>query len=421
MIARARAIAHGNAYTTYSTLKRNAEFVCCENMAGDMTVAVTEDDLDSIWMQFKYAGENYIPTGKPVTRNLVAMEVSPTKEESKGWTMEQWNLFAHRVIEEMDKIEFRNKEGKVSSKRTDFACSKWLAMLHHDAKSGIPHLHFMISRFTVDGRINDTNLIGLKATMAANSINQSMGWRQSQDISEEHKAEIKDTLYDILRSMEKFDWDVYLRKIKERGYDAELRRDSNGKVVGYRIMRGNSRYNASQIARQLTANRIATMWRQIHRTMVSERPKVDEAHGSHQEKGGQKKPRHYVCEPVRPGTESKHYEFDRSLDGRQEPEHFIFDISQNVVDALSDTFMELANDFEFVFEQVMEVSIFMFFELLTVDTGVQGSSYSSGNAKDVSSKKKRDDDDDELYRARRIAQSVARSCPKKVIRRGFRR
>ena len=48
MIARARAIAHGNAYTTYSTLKRDAEFICCENMAGDMTVAVTEDDLDSI-------------------------------------------------------------------------------------------------------------------------------------------------------------------------------------------------------------------------------------------------------------------------------------------------------------------------------------------------------------------------------------
>ena len=169
MIARARAIAHGSAYTTYSTLKRDAEFVCCKNMAGDMTMAVTEDDLDSIWMQFKHAGDIYIAKGKPVTRNLIAMEVSPTKEESKGWSMEQWSLLAHRVIEEMDKIEFRNKEGKVSSRRTDFTHSKWLAMLHHDAKSGIPHLHFMISRFTTDGRINDTNLIGLKATMAANS------------------------------------------------------------------------------------------------------------------------------------------------------------------------------------------------------------------------------------------------------------
>ena len=64
MIARARAIAHGNAYTTYSTLKRDAEYVCSENIAGDMTMAVTEDDLDSIWMQFKYAGENYISGGR---------------------------------------------------------------------------------------------------------------------------------------------------------------------------------------------------------------------------------------------------------------------------------------------------------------------------------------------------------------------
>lgn len=412
MIARARAIAHGNAYTTYSTLKRDAEFVCCENMAGDMTMAVTEDDLDSIWMQFKYAGENYISTGKPVTRNLVAMEVSPTKEESKGWTMEQWNLFAHRVIEEMDKIEFMNKEGKVSSKRTDFAHSKWLAMLHHDAKSGIPHLHFMVSRFTVDGRINDTNLIGLKATMAANSINQSMGWRQSQDIGEEHKAEIKDALYGILRSMDKFDWGVYLRKIKEKGYGAELRRDSKGNVVGYRIMRGNSRYNASQIGRQLTAGRIEATWKQLHREMDDEAVKAKEEYGRRH---------HFVCEPTHPDTKSVRFEFDRILDGCREAEHFVFDISQDVVDALSDTFMELASDFEFVFEQVMETSIFMFFDLLTVDTGVQGSSYSSGNAKDMSNRKKHDDDDDELYRARRIARTVARSCPRKVVRRGFRR
>ena len=126
-----------------------------------------------------------------MTRNLIAMEVSPAKEESKGWALEQWNWFAHRFIEEMDKIEFKNKEGKVSSKRMDLANSKWIAMLHHDAKSGIPHLHFMVSRFTVDGRINDTNLIGEKAVMAANSINKSMGWKQSRKISEEHKAEIK--------------------------------------------------------------------------------------------------------------------------------------------------------------------------------------------------------------------------------------
>ena len=338
MIARARAVAHGNAYTTYATLKKDAEFVCCENMAGDMTAAVTDDDLDNIWMQFKYAGENYIAKGKPVTRNLIAMEVSPAKEESKGWSQEQWNWFAHRFIEEMDRIEFRDKDGKVSSKRMDLAHSKWLAMLHHDAKSGIPHLHFMVSRFTVDGRINDTNLIGLKATMAANSINQSMGWKQSREISEEHKAEEAET--------------------------AKRKADEQKARIEYA-----------------------------------------ERH-------------HFVCEPVSPDTKKDHFEFDRSIADGKEPEHFTFEVSENLVDAMCSSFKALEDEFEFVLEEVIETSLFVFFELISVPGG---SGYSSGccggSNNDLPHKKK--DDDDELLRAKRIAKAVARSCPRKVIRHGY--
>ena len=387
MIARARAVAHGSAYTTYATLKRDAEFVCCENMAGDMTAAVTDDDLDNIWLQFKYAGENYIAKGKAVSRNLIAMEVSPTKDESKGWTLEQWKWVAHRFIEEMDKIEFRDKNGKVSSKRMDLAHSKWIAMLHHDAKSGILHLHFMVSRFTIDGKINDTNLIGLKATMAANSINQSLGWKQSQEISAEHKTEIKDALYDILRNMNRFNWNVFLQKIKERGYSAELKKDSNGEVVGYRIKRGNSKYNASEIGRQLTASRIEATWRQLHKDMEAE-------------------------------TKKEHFEFDHSFGDGKEPEHFTFEVSENLVDAMCSSFKALEDEFEFVLEEVIETSLFVFFELMSVPGG---SGYSSGSCggsnNDLPHKKK--DDDDELLRAMRIAKAVARSCPRKVIRHGY--
>ena len=413
MIARARAVAHGSVYTTYATLKRDAEFVCCENMAGDMTAAVTDDDLDNIWMQFKYAGDNYIAKGKAVSRNLIAMEVSPTKDESKGWTLEQWKWFAHRFIEEMDKIEFRDKNGKVSSKRMDLAHSKWIAMLHHDAKSGIPHLHFMVSRFTIDGRINDTNLIGLKATMAANSINQSLGWKQSQEISAEHKAEIKNALYDILRNMNRFDWNVFLQKIKERGYSAELKKDSNGEVVGYRIKRGNSKYNASEIGRQLTASRIEATWRQLHKDMEAEtaKRKADEqkARIEYAER------HHFVCESVSPDTKKEHFEFDRSIADGKEPEHFTFEVSENLVDAMCSSFKALEDEFEFVLEEVIETSLFVFFELMSVPGG---SGYSSGccggSNNDLSHKKK--DDDDELLRAMRIAKAVARSCPRKVIR-----
>ena len=416
MIARARAVAHGNAYTTYATLKRDAEFVCSENMAGDMAAAVSDDDMDNIWMQFKYAGENYVAKGKPVTRNLIAMEVSPTKEESKGWTSEQWNWFAHRFIEEMDKIEFRNKNGNVSSKRMDLTHSKWIAMLHHDAKSGIPHLHFMVSRFTIDGRINDTNLIGLKATMAANSINQSLGWKQSREISEEHKAEIKDALYGILRNMNRFDWDDFLQKIKERGYSAELRKDSNGEVVGYKIKRGNSKYNASEIGRQLTASRIEATWKQLHKDMDAEtaKQKADElkARIEYEER------HHFVCETVNPDTKKEHFEFDRSIGNGKGAEHFTFDVSENIVDAMCDTFKALEDEFAFVLEEVIETSLFVFFELMSAPGGF-GHSYGGcgGSNNDLPHKKK--DEEDELLRAMRIAKAVARSCPRKVIRRGY--
>ncbi len=416
MIARARAIAHGNAYTTYATLKKNAEFVCCENMAGDRTAAITEDDLDDIWIQFKYAGENYIAKGKPVTRNLIAMEVSPTKEESKGWTLEQWNWFAHRFIEEMDKIEFKNKEGKVSSKQMDLAHSKWLAMLHHDAKSGIPHLHFMVSRFTVDGRINDTNLIGEKAVLAANSINRSMGWKQSKEISEEHKAEIKDALYDILRNMNRFEWNSFQRMIEKHGYSAELRRDTEGKIVGYTIKRGNSKYIASEIGRQLTASRIEATWKQLHKDMDAETAKrkaeKQKARAEYAER------HHFVCEPVNPETGKEHFEFDRSFENDKETEHFTFDVSENIVNAMSSTFKALEDEFEFFLEEVMEVSLYVFFEIMSVPGG---SGYSSGGCggsnNDLPHRK--DDDDDELLRAKRIARAVAKSCPRKVVRRGY--
>ncbi|MBR5697166.1 MAG: hypothetical protein IKX44_00880, partial [Prevotella sp.] len=326
-----------------------------------------------------------------------------------------WDLFAHRVIEEMDNIEFRDKKGKVSSKQTDFAHSKWLAMLHHDAKSGIPHLHFMVSRFTVDGRINDTNLIGLKATMAANSINQSLGWKQSQDISEEHKAEIKNALYDILRKMNRFDWDIYLRMIKEYGYSAELKRNNNGKVVGYRIKRGNSKYNASEIGRQLTASRIEATWKQLHKEMDAEtaKRKADE----HKARIEYTERHHFVCEPVNPDTKKEHYEFDHIFGDGKEAEHFTFDVSENILDAMCSTFKALEDEFAFVLEEVIETSLFVFFELMSVPGGSGYSSGGGGGNNDLPHKKK--DDDDELLRARRIARAVARSCPRKVIRRGY--
>ena len=82
------------------------------------------------------------------------------------------------------------------------------------------------------------------------------------------------------------------------------------------------------------------------------------------------------------------------------------------------TFKALEDEFAFMLEEVIETSLFVFFELMSVPGG---SGYSSGGGggenNDLPHKKK--DDDDELLRAMRIARAVARSCPRKIIRRGY--
>lgn len=275
MIAKARAVSHGNAYTTYSTLKKDAEFIGTLNMDCDAVLSLHPEE--DAWEEFKnedirhknmlweqrMKNPNFAIPKKEVTRTLIAMEVSPTKEESEGWTRDDWFLFGREVLAHMDNIELKDKDGNVSAKKTNLQNSKVLMMLHHDAKSGIPHLHFMISRFDNEGFTNCSNLIGLKATIAANQINEEQGWKQSREISEEHKAEIKNACYDVLRSMRHWDLNHYFYKLEERGYKIDARK-SGGNVVSYSIIRGNSRYTASSIGANLTVAKLRKAWEEEH-------------------------------------------------------------------------------------------------------------------------------------------------------------
>lgn len=275
MIAKARAVSHGNAYTTYSTLKKDAEFIGTLNMDCDAVLSLHPEE--DAWEEFKnedikhknmlwemrMKNPNFAIPKKEVTRTLIAMEVSPTKEESEGWTKDDWFLFGREVLAHMDNIELKDKDGNVSAKKTNLQNSKVLMMLHHDAKSGIPHLHFMISRFDNEGFTNCSNLIGLKATIAANQINEEQGWKQSREISEEHKAEIKNACYDVLRSMRHWDLNHYFYKLEERGYKIDARKPG-GNVVSYSIIRGNSRYTASSIGANLTVAKLRKAWEEEH-------------------------------------------------------------------------------------------------------------------------------------------------------------
>lgn len=263
MIAFARAISHGSAYTNYSTHKKDSVYIGSLNLDGDMTLSVN-DDMDFAWDEFRDEKFKYKAHGKEVKNTLLAFEVSPARDESVGWTTDDWREYAMELLQRIDAIELKNKDGKVSAPKTDLLHSKAIIMLHTDSRSGIRHLHIMASRFTIDGRLNSANLIGQKAVIAANQINKERGWKQPQEISEEHKKELKDACYDILRKMKTWDLQTYFKELEERGYRTEARCSANNEVASYWIFWGNSRYTASEIGDKLTAKKIQEEWQKLH-------------------------------------------------------------------------------------------------------------------------------------------------------------
>lgn len=115
---------------------------------------------------------------------------------------------------------------------------------------------------------------------------------------------------------------------------------------------------------------------------------------------------HFVCEPTRPNTNKVHYEFDRSFEKDKDPEHFTFDVSERIVDGMMDVFKGMVDEFDFVLEEVMEVALFTFFEVMSVP----GSSYScsSGGGGNNDLPRKKNDEDEEWLRAKQIAKAPIR-------------
>jgi hypothetical protein len=110
-------------------------------------------------------------------------------------------------------------------------------------------------------------MIGKRATMAANRINEQRGWIQSMTKREWNIDEITNACIEALKSMDSFDFNTYEAKLKARGYGVKVMRDSIGKVCGYSVKKGNSTYKSSELghSRSLTPSRLRTTWEKLHR------------------------------------------------------------------------------------------------------------------------------------------------------------
>lgn len=262
MIAKASTISHGANAIRYSVNKEKADIVKANLLPDNISPEAMYGRM--MLVQRKFA-EN-INKGRPLGRNVIRIEISPSEEESRGWTMNDWASLSNEFIRVFDSIDLSGKTKRASSKQTNLKGSQYIAALHRDSKSGILHLHIDANRVDMEGRINDSHKIGERAVMAANIINERRGWMQSEEIGIRHRQEISVCCMEILRKMDKFSWKQYEAELTNRGYKVHLQEKESGGVYGYSIKRGNSIYKSSVlgIGRSLTPSKIEATWAKLH-------------------------------------------------------------------------------------------------------------------------------------------------------------
>lgn len=263
MIAKASSVSHG-----YNAIN----YVCNKKDAMPIKFHLLPDGLDIgngidpgiIWESMQMRHGKTHKGGRLMTRNVIRIELAPSPEEAAQLkTPADWQQFLEDWMKEMEKICNR-KDKKGKPKSIDFNNSQYVAMCHFD--SGKPHLHVIVNRIREDGETNYTQDIGRNATLAANAVNEKRGWVQSQKIHDDHLDKIYEDAIQSLKEMPEFDWNIYKRKMEEKGYKMPLRRDSKGKVVSYRVNLGNSSFKASEIGpgKNLTASHIFKTWLKLH-------------------------------------------------------------------------------------------------------------------------------------------------------------
>lgn len=269
MIAKAAAIQHGQAMTNYATKNNRADIVKTNHLSEGLPPMGMWDEMVLHQFMFK---QRYAK--KPIELTSIRFEISPSEEEVRTWSMEDWQRCLEEFIREIDAISrvghIGKKKGKTATsvRPTNIANSQFFAALHRDSKSGIPHLHLVVNRIDMDGNLNDVKFIGERAVMAAKAVNQRHGWKDAMDIRKERIAETTNACMDVLRSMSSFDWNVYADRLRAKGYDIELIRDrtDQAKVHGYRFKFGRTTIKASELGmgRNLTASKIENTYCKLH-------------------------------------------------------------------------------------------------------------------------------------------------------------
>ena len=234
------------------------DFICTQHLPQGL-------DAMGVWesMQASLSGHNKLKN------TLIQIELSPAKEHTKHFTVEDWKRLWMDFIEEFDKQTIKDKNNKVKSKPTNLAGSKAVVCLHRESKGEIPHVHGGVCRVDEDGNINNDHEIHLRAQRAAAAVAVKRGWKTAMGVRTSNAEHITSVCMNVLKDMPKWSWDDYVERIehaKGENLKVKARTDSQGNVKGYTIICGKAKYKASELGknRSLTFSRLAATWWKFH-------------------------------------------------------------------------------------------------------------------------------------------------------------
>lgn len=408
MIAKARAISHGANSMRYVVNKDKSDIIKL-NMLPDNVAA------ESLWSRMLLHQAKFIGNRpKPIKNNMIRIEVSPTAEETKGWTNSDWEELADDFIREFDSIDLSKQTKRAKDKHTNLSNSQYVVSLHRDSKSGILHLHIDANRIDNDGNINNDHNIHIRAIIAANNISKRRGWVLATDISKQNKQEITDACMDALRSMDSFDWNDYVERLKQCGYDVMLQKDSQDVIRGYSIKRGNSTYKSSSLgkSRNLMPSKIEMTWEELHKDILQQNnaDKKNHAENTSAELQTANNARCRNCNEYQPQPLVHH-----SINWNYR--NYEIDIPSNVNDILMQNVSLVENNVFATINDLQQTAILLFAGYLDAATQMSESSGGGGSTPDGWGK---DEDEDDLEWARRCARMASHMC-RPAIKRGNRR
>ena len=413
----AKVVPYGGNAVRYALEKEKAKVVKVNHMPAGI-------DPTAIWYMMKHHRQLHQQdrtVGRALERLMVQFVISPSKEEAKNFTMNDWANLQDESLETLDSVGLIPTDMKKEVK-TNFRNSMNVGGLHSDSKSGTLHLHMDCCRVDLDGNTNDVHDIHKRAMMAAEIINMRHGWKQPKEIREMRKEEIKDFCEYTLRNMQEFDIDYYFKLLRMKGYEVTPRFDKDKKLVGYTIGKNASVFKASEVGRRYMASQLEASWKKLHPapTQVKVKPASPTVIPSTR-----------PTRPVTPKPTFTQTKVQPSVQPKPTPAKTVFNIDTGsevkkvwISDSVKDIFFNEAqvpegNEIATV-ENIAHTAMLLFAGYIDAATSMSESCGGGGGSTPESDWGKKDDEDECMFARRCLLMAHSMYKPKSV-KRGFHR